>query len=91
MAQKCMKFIVKGVVQGVGFRYHTCHEGLKRGLTGYAKNLNNGDVEVIACGSEDKVESMHEWLKVGPRSAVVRQLIVEQAEVKNYRSFEILY
>lgn len=91
MTQKCMKFTVKGVVQGVGFRYHTCHEGLKRGLTGYAKNLYNGDVEVIACGNSDKVDDFHEWLKEGPRTASVTQLISEPAEVKAYRSFEILY
>ncbi len=91
MTQKCMKFIVKGVVQGVGFRYYTCHEGLKRGLTGYAKNLYNGDVEVLACGNSDSVDSLHEWLKVGPRSATVTQLISEPAETTDYRGFEILY
>ncbi|CAH2563768.1 acylphosphatase [Vibrio cholerae] len=48
MEKQCSKFIVSGHVQGVGFRYHTSHQGLKLGLTGYAKNLNNGDVEVVA-------------------------------------------
>lgn len=54
MSQICMKANVKGVVQGVGFRFHTAHEGLKLGLTGYAKNLSDGSVEVIACGHEEK-------------------------------------
>lgn len=37
MEKQCSKFIVSGHVQGVGFRYHTSHQGLKLGLTGYAK------------------------------------------------------
>ena len=52
MIQKCEKFTVSGLVQGVGFRYHTSYQGMRLGLTGYAKNLNNGDVEVVVCGEE---------------------------------------
>ncbi|UGA56274.1 acylphosphatase [Vibrio sp. VB16] len=91
MAKVCMKFIVSGVVQGVGFRYHTCHEGNKRGLTGYAKNLDNGDVEVIACGDESSIESLHDWLKKGPRMSIVNQLLSQQLEFKSYKGFNILY
>jgi len=65
---------VSGIVQGVGFRYHTAHQGLKLGLTGYAKNLNNGDVEVVACGDPNKVEVFWEWLNQGPKSAQVDQV-----------------
>lgn len=91
MSEKAMKFIVSGLVQGVGFRYHTCHEGIKRGLTGYAKNLMNGDVEVIACGNEQQVDSIHDWLKQGPVSARVDRLVTEVIEVKPYSRFEIRY
>ncbi len=91
MAKVCMKFIVSGVVQGVGFRYHTCHEGNKRGLTGYAKNLDNGDVEVIACGDKSSIESLHDWLKKGPRMSIVNQLLSQQLEFKSYKGFNILY
>lgn len=91
MSIKCDKFIVSGVVQGVGFRYHTAHQGLVLGLTGYAKNLFSGDVEVIACGDHDKVEELYQWLQEGPRTASVER--VERTECvtdKNYRGFEIL-
>ncbi|POF52593.1 acylphosphatase, partial [Vibrio vulnificus] len=44
MTVRCEKFVVSGRVQGVGFRYHTSHQGLKLNLVGYAKNLCNGDV-----------------------------------------------
>ncbi len=91
MVAKCEIFIVSGVVQGVGFRYHTSHQGLKLGLTGYAKNLNNGDVEVIACGSNERVDEFYEWLKIGPRTASVEKIVRTTSTTdKSYRGFEIL-
>lgn len=91
MAKICKKFIVSGVVQGVGFRYFTCHEGNKRELTGYAKNLNNGNVEVVACGDEKLVVSLHEWLKKGPRTSVVNDVVAQPMDFKAYQGFKIEY
>lgn len=55
---------------GVGFRYSTQREGLKLGLTGYARNMDDGSVEVLACGEAQQVEKLIAWLKAGgPRSA----------------------
>jgi len=68
---KSEKFIISGVVQGVGFRYFTAHQGIKLGLTGYAHNLGNGDVEVIATGSQESLELLYEWLKQGAPMASV--------------------
>lgn len=90
MSVKCEKFIVTGVVQGVGFRYQTSHHGLKLGLTGYAKNLSNGDVEVIACGTDSQIDEFSEWLKEGPRTATVDSVSHEGASYKPYRGFKIL-
>lgn len=88
---KYEKFIVSGVVQGVGFRYFTSHQGLKLGLHGYAKNLYNGDVEVVACGDPDKMEEFYLWLHQGSPAAQVTK--VERSDFyteKNYRGFAIL-
>ncbi|MCS0403668.1 acylphosphatase [Vibrio diabolicus] len=90
MNVKCERFIVKGYVQGVGFRYHTSHQGLKLGLTGYAKNLNDGDVEVMACGTDAQIVAFSEWLKEGPRTATVESVIQESASYKPLRGFKIL-
>ncbi|NAW57827.1 MULTISPECIES: acylphosphatase [unclassified Vibrio] len=90
MEQKCVKFTVSGVVQGVGFRYHTCYEGLCLGLTGYAKNLSNGDVEVMACGQEESIEALAQWLNNGPKMATVDRLEREEAVYKEFKGFEIL-
>ncbi|ELP5729580.1 acylphosphatase [Vibrio vulnificus] len=90
MAIRCEKFVVSGIVQGVGFRYHTSHKGLEFNLVGYAKNLNNGDVEVIACGEPEKIEEFAQWLKDGPRSSRVDGLSREEITYRDFKGFEIL-
>lgn len=54
MATVCTMAWVYGSVQGVGFRYSTQREALQLGLTGYARNLDDGGVEVLACGEPDQ-------------------------------------
>ncbi len=80
MSQKAVKFLVKGKVQGVGFRFHTAHEGLKLGLTGYARNQADGSVEVLACGDESQIKVLADWLMIGPRLSRVDSL--EQVETQ---------
>ena len=75
---KAVLIQVFGRVQGVGFRYTTKYEAKKLGLTGYAKNLDDGSVEVVACGEEGQVEKLMQWLKSGgPRSARVERVLSE--------------
>ncbi|SDG95265.1 acylphosphatase [Vibrio xiamenensis] len=87
---KSEKFQVSGLVQGVGFRYQTCHQGLKFGLVGYAKNLNNGDVEVVVSGDPKNVELFAEWIKTGPRNAWVENVVRESLTPTRFDGFEIL-
>lgn len=70
------KIIVKGHVQGVGFRYYTSLEGVKQGVTGHVKNLNDGNVEVTVYGSDENVNGMLQWLEKGPKTARVDALDV---------------
>ncbi|WP_102505848.1 acylphosphatase [Salinivibrio kushneri] len=90
MSQKCVKAYVTGHVQGVGFRYHTAHEALKLSLTGYAKNLPDGRVEVLACGREESVDALMAWLDKGPPTAGVDQVDKEEAEWRAVDGFAIL-
>ena len=90
MSQVCVKALIKGMVQGVGFRYHTAHEGLKRGLTGYARNLPDGGVEVLACGHEEKVSELLHWLNTGPRMSRVDSVETEEVEWRHIDGFEIM-
>jgi acylphosphatase len=63
---------------GRGFRYSTQREALQLGLTGYARNMDDGSVEVVACGEAEQVEKLMAWLKAGgPRSARVDRVLTE--------------
>lgn len=71
-------FVVSGVVQCVGFRYHTSRQAQAFNISGYAKNLNDGRVEVLAVGEVEQIEKLYEWLKIGPKSAVVDGVVKHQ-------------
>lgn len=78
MSKVCIIAWVYGRVQGVGFRYTTQHEAQRLELTGYAKNMDDGSVEVVACGESDRVEQLMKWLKAGgPSSARVERVLSE--------------
>ena len=78
MSKVCIIAWVYGRVQGGGFRYTTQHEAQRLGLTGYAKNMDDGSVEVVACGESERVEQLMKWLKAGgPRSARVDRVLSE--------------
>lgn len=62
---------VSGRVQGVFFRVHTKKMADSLGILGYAKNLANGDVEVLAVGSSAKVQELLQWLWQGSPAAKV--------------------
>ncbi len=73
----CRKCQVRGRVQGVFFRDTTRYEAQRLGLTGYARNLRDGSVEVLACGSESKVHQLCDWLWHGSPLARVEQVDCE--------------
>ncbi|MCH9296553.1 acylphosphatase [Pantoea allii] len=78
MAMVCYKAWVQGTVQGVGFRYSTQAKANALGVKGYARNLDDGRVEVLASGEAEQVEALVAWLKAGgPRTAQVENVWVE--------------
>ncbi|OTW36712.1 acylphosphatase [Enterobacter kobei] len=89
----CIRIWVYGVVQGVGFRYSTQREAIELGLTGYARNMDDGSVEVVACGEAEQVEKLMAWLKAGgPRSARVDKVLTEPHQPgREYVNFGIRY
>ncbi|WP_221887247.1 acylphosphatase [Pseudoalteromonas luteoviolacea] len=86
---KCSKFTITGVVQGVGFRYHTKQIATKLGLCGYAKNLPDRSVEVVVHGFDGSVLEMASWLKRGPAMAKVENVVEKVIDQKSYTGFEI--
>lgn len=67
----CFRCKVSGRVQGVFFRASTQRQAQQLGVTGHARNMPDGSVEVLACGSEAAVAALREWLWVGPPAARV--------------------
>lgn len=74
----CIHCLVSGRVQGVMFRAATQHEAQRLDLDGWARNLPDGRVEVLACGERERLERLQEWLREGPEHARVDGLEVEE-------------
>ena len=84
----CTRFIVIGKVQGVFFRASTRERALRLGLTGHAKNLANGSVEVVASGSREAVDELDAWLHHGPPAAAVEEVRREALPEQSWRGFK---
>jgi acylphosphatase len=69
-----VRFLVSGKVQGVFFRASTREEALRLGLNGYARNLADGRVEVVADGAPESVQEFERWLWQGPPAARVEEV-----------------
>ncbi|WP_031435014.1 acylphosphatase [Methylomarinum vadi] len=81
---------VSGRVQGVYFRAFTQKQANKLNLTGYAKNLSNGEVEIIACGNKSQLEKLIAWCHKGPIMAKVSSVQTKPLpEVPQYHGFDI--
>ena len=89
MNYSCRRYLVSGVVQGVGFRYHAQRQALlnvlksiredepRLGLVGWVKNRIDGDVELVACGAQARLDQLESWLWQGPSMARVKKVEVE--------------
>lgn len=78
---RARKFQVLGRVQGVAFRAHTRQQALALGLSGYARNLADGTVEVLAIGQPAALAQLEAWLWRGPSLARVDQLVLLEDRV----------
>jgi acylphosphatase len=86
------KYIIKGRVQGVGFRYFTNHIANRIGVLGYVKNQWDGSVEVYAIGSEQQLSILKTGLSKGPSYSHVEKIIEEDVTLNsNYYTFDIRF
>ncbi|MCK4236152.1 MAG: acylphosphatase [Candidatus Krumholzibacteria bacterium] len=87
-----VRIVVKGVVQGVGFRYFTLDLARRLGLSGFVKNKVDGTVEVEAEGKEVVIKTLIEDLRLGPRSAHITGVDVETLPPGgDYNGFELRF
>lgn len=83
---------VRGIVQGVYFRYNTRRKAVELGLRGWVRNMPGGSVQILCEGDENQVEALIGWSRRGPEGAFVERVDVEWEESKGeFEDFRILY
>lgn len=75
----CRRALVRGRVQGVSFRAYTRQQALRLGISGYARNLPDGSVEVLACGEAADIDALMRWLWQGSPAARVETVDIAEA------------
>ncbi len=84
------RFVVSGRVQGVFFRASTHAQAMRLGLTGHARNLVDGRVEVLASGDAARINELGRWLQHGPSHARVDALERDEVEATPESGFRVL-
>ena len=85
-------YIVKGRVQGVGFRWFVHREAGALGLMGWVRNTDSGEVEVLASGAEDRLAKLRAALEQGSRGSrvdAVQENEMDEAMATGLESFQI--
>lgn len=85
----CMHCFVAGKVQGVWFRASTQTKAQELKLKGWVRNLPDGRVEVLACGEEQLLESLYQWLQHGPELAKVEEFSRDFVKWQEFSEFKV--
>jgi acylphosphatase len=73
-----LHLLIKGRVQGVGYRYYAQHSAAALGITGYVRNQPDGAVEIVAEGDEEALNELVNVLRKGPSFAFVEDVEVRK-------------
>jgi acylphosphatase len=85
------RIVVRGNVQGVGFRFHTRREAARTGVKGWVRNQSDGSVLISAEGEEHNLDLFVSWCHKGPESARVHVVDVSEDKVMEYQSFDVKF
>ncbi|MDQ2699157.1 MAG: acylphosphatase [Actinomycetota bacterium] len=85
------RIVVRGTVQGVGFRYYANAEAARLGVAGFVRNLADGSVEVEVEGGREPVARFIEWARTGPVSASVDSAVVTECEPAGTPVFTVAF
>jgi acylphosphatase len=89
-AVQARRFLVRGRVQGVGFRWFVEREAHLLQIAGWVRNDSDGSVEVLAMGTRDQLAGLRSRLQEGPRAARVDDVEESEAEpVAGLSSFQV--
>jgi len=82
--------IINGRVQGVFYRATAKKVAEDIGVTGWVKNTDEGKVEILATGSNNQLQKLIQWCKIGPSKAVVTDVQVSDRKEENFKGFDII-
>ncbi len=88
--KKTVRIRVTGKVQGVFYRQSTKETAKALGITGEVRNEDDGTVTVIATGTNEQIQRLADWCKIGPRKAVVESVDMDEEELKEFSDFRIV-
>jgi len=83
------RFTIRGRVQGVGYRYFVQRAAVKLGISGYARNDEDGSVEVYAIGTQVQLSELAGILRTGPQYSDVRSVDQREAAIEKHTGFRI--
>ncbi len=90
MTKICKRYLISGRVQQVWYRANTELKAKELGVTGWARNLSDGRVEVVALAEHVQLEQFENWLWIGPELASVDDIIIEYLADQSFIKFEII-
>ncbi|MCQ9626982.1 MAG: acylphosphatase [Cetobacterium somerae] len=88
---KTYHFIIKGEVQGVGYRITAYLNATRLGITGSVKNLSNDNVEVFAQGDEKIIDNFKKYLKIGSSMSHVSEIDEDILDKPEFKDFQVIY
>ena len=86
---KTVSIIVSGKVQGVFYRQSTKELAAALGLKGQVRNMQDDTVEIIATGTDEQIEKLVKWCRLGPPKAEVADVSVKELPLKTFDKFTI--
>ncbi len=82
--------LITGRVQGVGYRYHTQRLAVQLGLSGWVRNLPNGQVEAVFEGEQEAIHRIITWCHQGPPTATVDEVVATPEAPEGITGFQII-
>jgi acylphosphatase len=89
MSDTVARLEIRGLVQGVGYRWSMAEEARRLGIRGWVRNRRDGSVEATVAGPQAAVDRLVAWARIGPNSAVVESVEVFETE-GSFEAFEQL-
>ena len=90
MSERAIRVIIKGRVQGVGFRAFVDREALRQGVAGWVRNRWDGTVEAVFIGDSEAISAMIAECRQGPALADVRDVVVNDYVGPELTKFTLL-